>query len=217
VILVASMPVILLALLLVRMTSRGPTIYTQKRLGRHGRSFTIYKIRTMYQNSEPNGPRWCVPGDSRVTPVGRLLRWTHVDELPQLINILQGEMSLIGPRPERPEIIEGLERALPGYRRRLLVRPGVTGLAQVLQPPDTELGMVRSKLFFDLHYLDHWSFWLDLRILLATMLHVLNVPAGTIAQVFRFPQGPSSLKEGGASSTEASPMTTTVQPQFSEA
>jgi len=112
-ILVVSMPVILIALVLVRATSSGPVIYAQKRLGRGGRVFTIYKIRTMYLDSEPNGPRWSLPGDPRITPVGRLLRWSHVDELPQLINILQGKMSLVGPRPERPEIVAQLEAGLP--------------------------------------------------------------------------------------------------------
>jgi len=187
VILVPAVPIILLAVFLVRITSLGPVIYTQKRLGRQGRLFTIYKIRTMYQNSEPDGPRWSLPGDPRVTPVGHFLRWCHIDELPQLFNVLRGEMSLIGPRPERPEIVAELERAFPEYRRRLLVRPGVTGLAQVLQAPDKDLGMVRSKLILDLYYLDHWSLWLDIRILMATVLHMLHIPAAAIARVFEFP------------------------------
>jgi len=194
-ILVGVTPIILLSLILVRITSRGPAIYTQKRLGRNGRCFMIHKIRTMYQNSEPNGPRWCVPGDRRVTPVGRLLRWSHLDELPQLVNVLQGDMSLIGPRPERPEIVAQLERALPDYQRRHVVRPGLTGLAQVLQAPDTDLGMVRRKLSLDLHYVDSGSFWLDLRILLATVLHVLNIPSARIAQLFGFPKGPDETEE----------------------
>ena len=187
-ILVVSMPIILIALILVRATSPGPVIYSQKRLGRGGRVFTIYKIRTMYRDSEPNGARWSVPGDPRITPVGRLLRSSHIDELPQLINILQGKMSLIGPRPERPEIVVQLERVIPEYRRRLNVRPGVTGLAQVLQPPDTNLSMVSSKLFLDLYYIDHCNLWLDFRILLATVPHVFRVPEQTIARVFGFPQ-----------------------------
>ena len=124
-ILLVSMPIILIVVVLVRMTSRGPVIYAQKRLGRNGLVFTIYKIRTMYRDSEPNGARWCVPGDRRVTPVGRLLRCTHIDELPQLINVFQGKMSLIGPRPERPEIVIELEKVLPRHRRRLDVRPGL--------------------------------------------------------------------------------------------
>ena len=122
-ILLVTAPIIVLVCLIVRMTSRGPVLYTQQRLGFRGRCFTIYKIRTMYQNSEPNGPRWSGRGDPRVTPVGRYLRWTHIDELPQLINVLQGSMALIGPRPERPEIVAELERAIPEYRRRLEVRP----------------------------------------------------------------------------------------------
>jgi lipopolysaccharide/colanic/teichoic acid biosynthesis glycosyltransferase len=216
-ILLVSMPIILIVVVLVRMTSRGPVIYAQKRLGRNGLVFTIYKIRTMYRDSEPNGARWCVPGDRRVTPVGRLLRCTHIDELPQLINVLQGKMSLIGPRPERPEIVIELEKVLPRYRRRLDVRPGLTGLAQVLQPPDTDLNMVRSKLAFDLHYVDHWCLWLDLRILLATVPHVLSVPPEMIARVFRLPQVSSSSKAELYSPTTVSLVTPQVLPQLSEA
>ena len=184
--LVMSTPVILIALVLVRITSRGSGIYAQRRLGRNGRVFTLYKIRTMYQDSEPDGACWSLPGDPRVTPVGRLLRWTHIDELPQLLNVLQGTMSLVGPRPERPEIVAELEKALPGYRLRLDVRPGLTGLAQVLQPPDTDLNMVRTKLKFDLHYIQRWSLWLDVRILLATVPHLFNIKPDIIARVFRF-------------------------------
>ena len=216
-ILLVSMPIILIVVVLVRMTSRGPVIYAQKRLGRNGLVFTIYKIRTMYRDSEPNGARWCVPGDRRVTPVGRLLRCTHIDELPQLINVLQGKMSLIGPRPERPEIVLELEKVLPRYRRRLDVRPGLTGLAQVLQPPDTDLNMVRSKLAFDLHYVDHWSLWLDLRILLATVPHVLSIPPEMIARVFRLPQVSSSSIAELSSPTAVSLATPQVLPQMSEA
>ncbi len=185
--LAVSMPIILVAVILVRLTSHGPAIYRQKRLGRHGQPFTIYKIRSMYQDSEPEGARWCVPGDPRVTPIGWLLRLTHIDELPQLVNVLQGTMSLIGPRPERPEIVAELEKALPGYRRRLDVRPGLTGLAQVLQPPDTDLNMVCSKLSYDLHYVDQWSLWLDARILLATLPHLLFFKAEIIARALGFP------------------------------
>jgi lipopolysaccharide/colanic/teichoic acid biosynthesis glycosyltransferase len=179
--LVITAPIILLVIFLVRLTSRGPVFYTQKRVGQDGRCFSIYKIRTMRLDSEPDGPRWCVPGDPRVTPLGRVLRLTHLDELPQLVNILQGDMALIGPRPERPEIVAGLERVFPDYPRRHRVRPGLTGLAQVLQAPDTDLATVRRKLHYDLHYLDHWNFWLDLRILLGTVLRVLAVPTSLIA------------------------------------
>src|SRR6476620_5253122 len=105
VLLLVSAPIILIALGVVRLTSKGPALYTQKRLGQRGRTITIYKIRSMYQNSECiTGPIWSLPGDPRITPVGWFLRWAHLDELPQLVNVLRGEMSLIGPRPERPEI-----------------------------------------------------------------------------------------------------------------
>ncbi len=188
VMLVVTAPIVLLSMVLVRLTSKGPALYTQQRLGRHGRLFKVYKVRTMYQDSEhESGAVWSLPGDRRVTPLGRLLRTSHIDELPQLVNILRGEMSLIGPRPERPEIAAQLERALPDYRLRLSVRPGLTGLAQVLQAPDTNLGSVRRKLDYDLYYLDHLSLWLDLRILFATLLHLANVAPSRIARIALLP------------------------------
>jgi len=187
VLLVVLSPVILIAVVLVRVTSSGSPIYTQKRVGQNGLHFTIYKIRSMYQDSELNGPRWCIPRDPRVTPIGQFLRWTHLDELPQLINVIRGEMSLIGPRPERPELIAQLERALPHYRLRLMVRPGISGLAQVLQAPDTDLGSVRHKLKYDIHYVDRMSFFLDARICIATMLLLLGIPGRWIAGMMRFP------------------------------
>lgn len=191
--LIAATPVILLAAVLIRLTSRGPVIYPQVRLGLRGRTFTLYKLRTMYTDSERDGPRWCTPGDPRVTPVGRILRRTHLDELPQLWNILKGDMALVGPRPERPEIAAELARALPEHPLRLRVLPGLTGLAQVLQSPDTSLFMVQSKLALDLHYIRERGGWLDLRILVATVPHVLGVPAGLIARVFGFPR-PNTLR-----------------------
>jgi lipopolysaccharide/colanic/teichoic acid biosynthesis glycosyltransferase len=187
ILLVLFSPFILLSLALVRLTSRGPAIYTQQRLGRDGKPFTILKIRTMYQDSERNGPIWSLPGDPRVTPLGRLLRWSHADELPQLLNVLRGEMSIIGPRPERPEIIDDLEHNFPRYRDRLAVRPGLTGLAQVLQLPDTDLESVRRKLNYDLFYVDRKSLWLDFRICIATGLLFLGLPRWMIAILMGFP------------------------------
>jgi lipopolysaccharide/colanic/teichoic acid biosynthesis glycosyltransferase len=204
-ILAVSWPIILLAMMLVRLTSRGPALYTQRRLGHNGRSFTIYKIRTMIPNSEPNGPRWCVPGDPRVTPVGRFLRWSHIDELPQLFNVLRGDMSLVGPRPERPEIVAQLERVVPEYRQRLAVRPGLTGLAQVLTPPDTHIATVRTKLSYDRHYVHHLSPWLDLKICLATVFHLLQLPADLIRRVFHFPDFGAEVEEMAASSIPGKP------------
>jgi lipopolysaccharide/colanic/teichoic acid biosynthesis glycosyltransferase len=175
--LVVALPVIGLALLAVKLTSRGPGVYTQTRLGRFGRPFRIYKIRSMTHNCEKrSGIQWSTKGDARVTPVGRVLRKTHVDELPQLFNILKGEMSLVGPRPERPELVGVLEASLPRYRERLTVRPGLTGLAQVQLPPDTDLESVRRKLRYDLHYAAHGGVWTDLRLMIATAVHVAGLP-----------------------------------------
>jgi lipopolysaccharide/colanic/teichoic acid biosynthesis glycosyltransferase len=188
VLLVVTASVMIVAMLLVRLSSRGPAIYSQRRLGLGGRVFTIYKIRTMYAGSEErSGVTWSLPGDPRVTPVGRILRFTHLDELPQLVNVLMGEMSLIGPRPERPEFLPELERALPDYRRRLAVRPGVTGLAQVRQPPDTDIESVRRKLNYDLCYVDHMNAWLDLRVIVATSLKCAGVPFAWIGWLLCLP------------------------------
>jgi lipopolysaccharide/colanic/teichoic acid biosynthesis glycosyltransferase len=193
--LAVSWPIILLAMVLVKLTSRGPVLYTQRRLGHNGHPFLIYKIRTMIPNSESNGPKWCVPGDPRVTPVGRFLRWSHIDELPQLVNIFRGEMSLVGPRPERPEIVAQLERVFPAYRQRLAVRPGLTGLAQVLSPPDTDIAKVSTKLSYDRHYVHQWGPWLDIKIGLATVFHLIRLPADLIRRVFRFPDLGPDVKE----------------------
>jgi lipopolysaccharide/colanic/teichoic acid biosynthesis glycosyltransferase len=204
VILLVSAPVVFAAMVLVRLTSRGPVIYTQTRLGRGGTIFTMYKIRTMYLDSERHcGPKWSVPGDPRVTPIGRILRWCHVDELPQLVNILLGQMSLVGPRPERPEIAADLEDELAGYRRRLAVRPGLTGLAQVQQPPDTSVATVRRKLNYDLLYIERINPWLDLRLIIATALKCLGVPFAAIGWVLQLPDPNAHLdRDSVASATE---------------
>ncbi len=185
VLVVPALPILLVTALLVKLTSRGPVLYSQVRLGRHGRPFAMYKVRTMYHNCErASGARWSTPGDPRVTPLGRILRATHLDELPQLWNILRGDMSLVGPRPERPEFVPALERAIPNYRGRLLVRPGITGLAQVQLPPDTDIPGVRRKLAHDLYYIRHFSGWLDLRILACTVLHLSGIPCHDLCRAF---------------------------------
>jgi lipopolysaccharide/colanic/teichoic acid biosynthesis glycosyltransferase len=188
VMLLLAAPLILVVMMLVKLGSRGPAIYSQKRLGLKGRVFTMYKIRTMCQDSERDGPTWAVPGDPRVTPVGWVLRATHLDELPQLINVLLGEMSLVGPRPERPEFVAKLERDLPDYRRRLEVRPGVTGLAQIQQPSDTDLDSVRRKLNYDLCYVERLGPWLDARLIAGTALKCLGVPFAWIGWVLQLPE-----------------------------
>lgn len=174
--LVPALPVMVACAALVRLTSRGPAIYTQARVGRGGAVFTLYKIRTMYHDCERlTGPRWSTPGDNRITPVGRVLRAIHLDELPQLFNVLKGEMALVGPRPERPEIVARLREAVVGYDRRHAVRPGITGFAQVHLPPDTCVRSVRNKLVYDLFYVRARSVRLELFILLATGLKAMGL------------------------------------------
>jgi lipopolysaccharide/colanic/teichoic acid biosynthesis glycosyltransferase len=172
---VVALPLILASIVLVRLTSRGPAIYTQTRIGRFGRVFTLYKIRTMYHNCESQtGPRWSPPGDPRITPVGRIFRKLHIDELPQLWNVLRGDMSLIGPRPERPEIVARLRLSVPGYDRRHAVKPGITGFAQIHLPPDTCIRSVKNKVVYDLFYIRHCSLGMELYILFATGLKLLG-------------------------------------------
>ena len=193
--LVLGGPLILVLAALVKLTSRGPAFYTQKRLGRHGTSFTIYKLRTMVDRCESlTGPRWSLPGDPRVTGLGRFLRASHLDELPQLLNVLRGDMSLIGPRPERPEFVPELEKALPGYWQRLTVRPGVTGLAQVQLPPDSDVTSVRRKLAHDLYYIERLGPWLDLRILLCTALYAVGVGYDRLSRLVGTP-GREAIEE----------------------
>jgi lipopolysaccharide/colanic/teichoic acid biosynthesis glycosyltransferase len=186
---IPAAPLVAVIALVVKLTSRGPAFYSQTRVGKNGRLFTIYKLRTMVDNCESlTGPRWSIPGDPRVTRVGCFLRATHLDELPQLLNVLCGDMSLIGPRPERPEFVPELERALPAYGQRLLIRPGVTGLAQVQQPADTDLDCVRRKLAYDLFYIERLSPWLDLRLLFATAFYAIGVPFTVVGNLARLPK-----------------------------
>jgi lipopolysaccharide/colanic/teichoic acid biosynthesis glycosyltransferase len=188
VLVVLAAPVMLLAAALVKLTSRGPVFYTQTRLGRYGRPYTIYKFRSMLHDCEKqSGPCWSTAGDPRITRVGHFLRRTHLDELPQLWNVLRGDMSLVGPRPERPEFIPRLEEVLPLYRARLLVRPGVTGLAQVQLPPDTDMLSVRRKLAYDLYYVQTCSLWLDFRLILATALHVVGISYDLVGKTVSLP------------------------------
>lgn len=176
--LLVSFPVIALMVVLVRLTSKGPGFFRQPRVGLNGEVFTMIKLRTMRIDAEAGGFMWSKPGDSRITPIGRFLRATHLDELPQLYNVLLGQMSLVGPRPERPEIVELLEQAIPDYRQRLLVRPGITGLAQINLPPDTDGNSVRRKQLLDLDYIENRNSWLDLRILAATFLRLFGLKGG---------------------------------------
>jgi len=174
--LVAAVPVVLLAMLGMRLTSRGPGLYSQTRVGRGGRVFTLYKVRTMTHDCESlTGPRWSMPGDPRITPVGAVLRALHVDELPQLWNVLKGDMSLVGPRPERPEICKDLRRAIASYDRRHVVKPGITGFAQIHLPPDTSLQSVRNKVAYDRLYVLRMGAGMDLYVYACTALKLFGL------------------------------------------
>ena len=172
--LAVTLPVWPVAALALWLEDRGPTLYHQRRVGQGGREFTLLKFRTMVRDAEIAGPRWAVVGDERVTRIGRWLRRLHLDELPQAINILRGEMSVIGPRPERAEFFAALQAAIPFYRARLSVRPGVTGWAQVNHEYGDSIDDALIKLRYDLYYIKHRSALLDLLILVRTVGHVLR-------------------------------------------
>lgn len=171
------LPVLLMAAVCVRLESRGPVIYKQKRVGLLGKVFTLYKIRSMRQDAESHGAVWAKKNDPRVTRVGRFLRKTRIDELPQLINVIKGDMSVIGPRPERPDFVKELAHKLPYYDIRHSVKPGITGWAQVCYPYGASLEDSRLKLEYDLYYIKNLSPLLEGKILLKT-IGVILIPTG---------------------------------------
>ena len=161
--------------ILIKITSKGPIIYSQERLGYMGKPYWIYKFRSMIVNAEEkSGPVWASDDDPRVTPFGRILRKFRIDELPQLINVFLGQMSLIGPRPERPYFTEKLKEKFPLYDRRFRVRPGITGWSQIKHPSDLKEDDVRQKLRYDFYYIENLSLNLDLKILISTIVVVLS-------------------------------------------
>lgn len=165
------LPVVALA---IRLDDGGPVFFRQRRVGLGGRAFRLLKFRTMAPDAERDGPRWAAVGDARVTRVGRFLRASHLDETPQFWNVLKGEMSLIGPRPERPEFVAELERRIPGYRDRFRVRPGLTGWAQVNYRYGDSVGAAAEKLQYDLYYIRRRSVALDFLIVLKTVRRMLQ-------------------------------------------
>ncbi len=168
-------PMLLLTAILVKLTSKGPIIYSQVRVGKDGESFQIYKFRTMKIDAEKEtGPVWAAENDNRLTPVGGFLRKAHLDELPQLFNVLRGEMSVIGPRPERPVFVDKFKETMPNYEQRLMVKPGITGLAQVWHRYDETIADVRKKLRYDLLYIKKMCFWADINIILRTFRVVVT-------------------------------------------
>jgi sugar transferase (PEP-CTERM system associated) len=172
--LVLTLPVMLVTALLIKLDSPGPVLYRQQRLGLHGEPFTLRKFRSMRIDAEASGdPCWAQQQDPRVTRVGRFIRPMRIDELPQLINVLLGEMSMIGPRPERPHFVEQLTRVIPLYRQRSYVKPGITGWAQVNYPYGASVEDAREKLAYDLYYVKNRSLLLDVLILFSTVRVIL--------------------------------------------
>lgn len=163
-------PVMILCAILIKLWDpKGPVLYRQVRVGLNGKLFTIFKLRSMYVDAEAHGKaQWAGKDDPRVIPVCRWMRMSHVDELPQLLNILRGEMSLVGPRPERPEMFENLSQQLPDFEKRLAVKPGLTGMAQIKNGYDTDLESVRRKLQYDLEYIENMSLFLEMKLIFAT-------------------------------------------------
>lgn len=169
--LIIVVPICILACIAIYVELRVNPIYTQKRVGLNGRVFKIYKLRSMYIDAEKDGPKWASENDERITKVGRIIRKTRIDELPQLVNILKRDMSFIGPRPERPEFIKEFIKYIPDFNDRLLVKPGITGWAQVnggysLTP--------KEKLEFDKYYIKNSGFKLDLLILIKTIIVIFT-------------------------------------------
>ncbi|MCK5082396.1 MAG: sugar transferase, partial [Candidatus Omnitrophica bacterium] len=162
-------PLLLVTAVLVKLTSKGPILYSQVRVGKKGSLFKMYKFRTMKTDAEKEtGPVWATENDNRLTPIGGFLRKAHIDEIPQFINILKGEMSLIGPRPERPVFVEKFKEQIEGYEKRLAVKPGITGLAQVWHRYDETVEDVKKKLKYDLLYVKKMCFWADFGIIMRT-------------------------------------------------
>jgi exopolysaccharide biosynthesis polyprenyl glycosylphosphotransferase len=175
--LVVSVPYLLLLpflALAIRLESPGPIFLVQQRVGENGRPFDLYKLRTMTSDAESSGPALSTPADPRITRIGHILRATRLDEVPQLLNILRGEMSFIGPRPERPEFVALFERQVPHFRSRLLIKPGLTGWAQVKGGYASTLPEIKRKLEYDLYYIKNRSLRLDLQILGITLITVLR-------------------------------------------
>jgi exopolysaccharide biosynthesis polyprenyl glycosylphosphotransferase len=175
IVIIGFFPIWVLVAVAIKLDSPGPVFYTQERVGRHGTIFKIIKFRSMYQDAEARtGPVWAGKKDPRVTRVGRILRKLRIDEFPQFINVLKGEMSLVGPRPERPYFVEKLKKEIPYYSRRLRVRPGITGWAQIKHEYDQSLDDVRKKVQYDLYYIENMSLRMDLKIILSTIYTVLT-------------------------------------------
>lgn len=167
--LIATCPFLFITCILVKITSHGPILFTQIRTGENGNDFILYKFRSMVLDAEKHGAQWATKNDSRITKFGKILRLSRLDELPQLWNVFKGDMSFIGPRPERPEFNTQLEKQIPFYNLRHLVKPGITGWAQVLYPYGANIEDAKEKLEYDLYYIKNYSLFLDISILFKTV------------------------------------------------
>ncbi|HKS26944.1 MAG TPA: TIGR03013 family XrtA/PEP-CTERM system glycosyltransferase [Pyrinomonadaceae bacterium] len=168
-----SLPIAVLTAILIKLDSKGPVLYRQERVGRNGRTFTVMKFRSMRTDAEKNGPVWAQTSDDRVTRVGRVIRKIRVDEIPQFWNILKGEMSFVGPRPERPHFVAQLAEEIPYYEQRHLIAPGLTGWAQIKYPYGSSIEDARQKLQYDLYYIKNQSLMLDAAILFETVKTII--------------------------------------------
>lgn len=164
---IISIPFIVIFGILLRMESPGPIIFKQERVGYRGKVFTIYKLRSMNNNAEKNGAVWAQKNDPRITKIGKFIRNTRIDELPQMFNIFKGDMTIIGPRPERPEFTLDFEKNIPGFIHRVAVKPGLTGWAQINGGYDIS---PREKLKYDMYYINNRNFMLDAKILIKTII-----------------------------------------------
>ncbi|MFN4110998.1 MAG: undecaprenyl-phosphate glucose phosphotransferase [Ignavibacteria bacterium] len=174
IILILTLPITLIVALAIKLDSEGPVFFKQIRVGKDGKEFKIYKFRSMVKDAEKQtGPVWSTKDDPRITRVGKIIRKFRLDEIPQFINVLRGEMSLVGPRPERPYFVEKLSQEIPLYKRRLKVKPGITGWAQVKHKYDETIEDVKKKLQYDLYYIENISLRMDLKILFRTIFVVL--------------------------------------------
>lgn len=172
--LIMTLPIWLITAIAIKCESPGAVFFKQRRTGLFNQEFNIFKFRSMCEDAEKDGARWASKNDSRITRVGKFIRKTRIDELPQLLNVLKGDMSLVGPRPEREVFIHDLEKHIPFYRIRHTVKPGVTGLAQVSYTYGASVEDAKHKHHYDMYYIQHQSVWMDLRILFDTVRVVLT-------------------------------------------
>ena len=169
-----TLPLVIVSIILIKLEDRGPIFYSQIRSGLNGKEFRIWKLRTMYKNSETGSAKWAIKNDKRITKIGKLLRRTRIDELPQLFSIIFGKMSLIGPRPERPEFDKILEKKIPNYQLRYKIKPGLSGWAQVNYNYGSSIQDASKKLSYDLYYITKFSIWIDFLIFFKTINLVFN-------------------------------------------